>query len=178
MMNNAIEKEKKKGSVIPIRRSQEIQDIDALIIPGGESTTISKALVQSGLFERIAQRVQHKDIAIMGTCAGCVLLASSLDTDTRDIELLRAMDMKVQRNAFGRQKHSFEQNILVEGFNAHFPAVFIRGPIITNVGKNVQQLAKFNEKIVAARQERFLALSFHPELTSDCRFHQLFLDII
>ena len=178
MMEKALEKEKKKGSVLLIRRPEELQDIDALIIPGGESTTISKALVQSGFFERISQRIQQQDIALMGTCAGCVLLASSIENDTRDVRLLQAMDMTVQRNAFGRQKHSFEQEIQIEGFDSPFPAVFIRGPVITNVGKTVQVLANCNKKIVAARQEQCLALSFHPELTSDCRFHQFFLDMI
>jgi 5'-phosphate synthase pdxT subunit len=178
MMQQVLQQEKKNGTVCLVRRAEDIDDVQGLIIPGGESTTISRSLKQSGLYEKIIKRIQQQDISIMGTCAGCVLLASSLVTSDKDVHLLKAMDIQVQRNAFGRQKYSFEQDIAVEGFTEVFPAVFIRAPIIESAGKNVDVLAHYNKKIVVARQECFLALSFHPELTSDCRFHQYFLGMI
>ena len=114
----------------------------------------------------------------MGTCAGCVLLAKEIVNNENDVKLIQAMDMKVERNAFGRQRESFEKNIKIKGFTESYNAVFIRAPIIREVWGNCKILSKIDEKIIAARQDKFLALSFHPELTNDLRMHRYFLDMI
>jgi 5'-phosphate synthase pdxT subunit len=156
-----------------------IKKIDALIIPGGESSTISNILNKTKIYDSIIERIIDDDIYIMGTCAGCVLLAKEIDGDNdNDVKLLNAIDMKVQRNAFGRQKESFEQNINIKGFNSPFNAVFIRAPVIKKIWGNCENIAKINEKIVAVRQKKFLALSFHPELSQDDKIHQYFLKMI
>lgn len=170
---------KTKGSVNLIRQKPDLDKVDALIIPGGESTTISRTLVRSGLFETIRNRISDDTLAIMGTCAGCVLLAKTItDTTKERVTSLEAMDIEVQRNAFGRQKESFEHTLNFHGFSNPYTAVFIRAPVITKVGRDCEVLAKFDKKIVAARQHRFLALSFHPELTTDLRVHEYFLEMI
>jgi 5'-phosphate synthase pdxT subunit len=161
-----------------VKDKSNLEKVDAVVLPGGESTTISKNMVQSGLFDILKKRIDDNDIAVMGTCAGCVLLGSSLARPSEDIQLLEAMDIEVQRNAFGRQCESFEYPISFEPFSKPFPAVFIRAPAITKTGKNVQILSTINEKIIAARQGRFLALSFHPELTMDTRIHSYFIEML
>ena len=114
----------------------------------------------------------------MGTCAGCVLLGNELLNEKKDIKLLKAMNMKVIRNAFGRQKDSFENEINIEYLSKPFNAIFIRAPIINEVSGKCYSLSKIKNKIIMARQDKFLALSFHPELTNDLRIHEYFLDII
>lgn len=166
------------GKVTLVREKKDINEIDALIIPGGESTTISRILLKSGIYEIILQRIEENNLPIMGTCAGCVLLAKEIVNNDNDIRLLHAVDMKVERNAFGRQKESFEKDIKIKGFAKPYNAVFIRAPIIRKVWGDCKILSKIGEKIIAARQEKFLALSFHPELTSDFRIHRYFLDMI
>lgn len=114
----------------------------------------------------------------MGTCAGCVLLASEMTDNTQNVKLLSAMDTLVKRNAFGRQRESFEKNIDIKGFTEPYNAVFIRAPVIEKVWGNCEILAAVDKKIVMARQGNLLALSFHPELTDDLRIHKYFLDMI
>jgi len=114
----------------------------------------------------------------MGTCAGCVLLAKEIVGKNNDISLLHAMDMKVERNAFGRQKESFEKCIKIKGLSKPYNAVFIRAPIIKKVWGKCEIIGETNKKIIAARQDNFLALSFHPELTDDIRIHEYFLNMI
>jgi len=114
----------------------------------------------------------------MGTCAGCVILANKITDNFKDIKILSAMNMQVKRNAFGRQRESFEKNIKIKGFSKPFNAVFIRAPIIEKVWGNCEVLAKIDKKIIMAREGSFLALSFHPELTDDLRIHEYFLDMI
>ena len=116
-----------------VRQPRDIDACDALIIPGGESTTISRILVNSGMYDVIRERMNHNDIALMGTCAGCVLLAKELTDTKTDVKLLDAIDMQVERNAFGRQKESFERSLQIKGFTTPYPAVFIRAPIITKI---------------------------------------------
>lgn len=166
------------GKVRLVKEKKDINEIDALIIPGGESTTISRILLKSGIYEIILQRIEENDLPILGTCAGCVLLAKEIVNNDNDIRLLHAVDMRVERNAFGRQKESFEKDIKIKGFAKPYNAVFIRAPIIRKVWGDCKILSKIGEKIIAARQEKFLALSFHPELTSDFRIHRYFLDMI
>ena len=168
------------GKVFVIKNSEDIKEVDALILPGGESTTISKILCKTGLYNLILKRIENENLTVMGTCAGCVLLASELaDNEKDDVKLFHSIDMLVERNAFGRQRESFEENININGFTAPYNAVFIRAPIIRKTWGDTKVLAKINKKIIVmARQDNILALSFHPELTNDLRVHRYFLDMI
>ena len=175
---NAFKDKKIHGRTCVVKQKKELDEVEALIIPGGESTTILKVLHQSGLYDAIIQRVKDHSISIMGTCAGCVLLAKEIADKGYEIKPLQLMDIQVERNAFGRQKESFEKNIIIKDFSNPYGAVFIRAPVITKVWGNCEILAKIDKKIIAARQDKFLALSFHPELTNDFRIHKYFLDMI
>jgi len=166
------------GRVHLIRNASDIEGIDGLILPGGESTTISKNLVKRRLFESIKARISEESLPVFGTCAGCVLLSDRVVDDKKGVKVFSAMSMEVRRNAFGSQCFSFEQDIDVSMFDSAFPGVFIRAPIIEKVWDNCSVIARFDEKIVGAMQDKFLALSFHPELTNDLRFHQLFVEKI
>jgi 5'-phosphate synthase pdxT subunit len=177
-MTNALKETNAHGKVFFVKNEREINDIDGLIIPGGECTTISGVLYKSGLYDAISKRLKKNSLPIMGTCAGCVLLAKKIVDNTKEVKLLHAMDMQVERNAFGRQKESFEQDINIKGFSSPYHAVFIRAPIIKKVWGKCEILATTDKKVVAARQDKFLALSFHPELTSNLRIHKYFLDMI
>ena len=177
-MNRVFQEGKKKGHTLLVRQPRDIDACDALIIPGGESTTISRILVNSGMYDVIRERMKHNDIALMGTCAGCVLLAKELTGTKTDVKLLDAIDMQVERNAFGRQKESFERSLQIKGFTIPYPAVFIRAPIITKIWGTCYVLATTGKKIVIARQNNYLALSFHPELTDDLRIHRYFLEMV
>lgn len=158
-----------------VKKVEELQDLDGLVIPGGESTTISKLMHKYGFMDAITQFAAEGK-PLFGTCAGAILLAKEING--QDDAHLQLMDIKVERNAYGRQKESFEVNLPIAGVAPDFPAVFIRAPYIMEVGATTQVLAKYDEKIVAARQGQFLAASFHPELTEDDRFHKYFLDMV
>lgn len=177
IMQRTLDAEKISGNVFIIKNKDSLDNIDALILPGGESTTISKVLFKSGLYKEISNRIEKNNLPVMGTCAGCVLLAKDL-SDNDDVKLLKAMDMKVKRNAFGRQKESFEKTIEINGFSNPYNAVFIRAPIIEEVWNNCKVVAKINNNIVMVKQDKLIALSFHPELTDDIRVHKYFLDMI
>jgi 5'-phosphate synthase pdxT subunit len=168
-----------KGTAVPVRRLPNLEGVQALIIPGGESTTIAKLLVKFGLFDRIVARAKE-GMPIMGTCAGCILLSKEGDTQVvkTDTRLLCLMDMAVDRNAFGRQRESFETDLHVDGLKGTFHAVFIRAPAITRTWGKCKPLAKFNDNIVIAKQDCLLALTFHPELTPDLRLHSLLIEMI
>jgi len=166
------------GKVFVVNHKEKMTDIDALIIPGGESTTISRVLHKSDLYNIISERIKENNLLIMGTCAGCVILSKELSDNAKDVKLLNAMDMQVERNAFGRQKESFEKPIGIQGFSSPYNAVFIRAPIIKKVWGKCKVLAKIDKKIVMARQDNILAVSFHPELTNDLRIHKYFLDMV
>ncbi len=168
-----------KGTVHAVRQVAQLDQVDAIIIPGGESTTISRLLVRFGLQERIVQ-MAGEGIPIMGTCAGLVLMAKEGDgqVEKTDTRLLGLMDMAVDRNAFGRQRESFEAELKVKGLDDPFPAVFIRAPLITRVWGKCHELARHENCIVMARQENLLALSFHPELSSDTRIHQMLIKMV
>lgn len=162
---------------VQVRLPADMKNIDGLIIPGGESTTISQLMTDYELFHEIKKRAA-KGLPVFGTCAGMILIAKQI-SDANGVEGLGLMDITVRRNAFGRQLHSFEAdlNIPVLG-KKPFPGIFIRAPLIENVHSG-EVLARLDDgRIVAARQEKLLAAAFHPELTGDTRFHQYFLDII
>jgi 5'-phosphate synthase pdxT subunit len=177
-VNRVFKKNNIQGNVKLVKQKKDIDGIDAIIIPGGESTTISRILFKSGINDAITKRIKQDTFNIMGTCAGCVLLAKEIVGKNNDILLLYAMDMKVERNAFGRQKESFEKCIQIKGLSKPYNAVFIRAPIIKKVWGNCEIIGEINKKIIAARQDNFLALSFHPELTNDIRIHEYFLNMI
>jgi pyridoxal 5'-phosphate synthase pdxT subunit len=159
-------------SVREVRLVKHLEGLDGLVMPGGESTTMGKLMVHYGFLEALP-RFHAAGGAIWGTCAGAILMASEIAGS--DQPRLNLMDMRVRRNAFGRQVDSFEVNLEVDGLNAPFPAVFIRAPIIERVGANMDVLAQHEGRIVLVRQGRLLASSFHPELTNDSRLHELFL---
>jgi 5'-phosphate synthase pdxT subunit len=159
-----------KGETIRIKKS--LGDIDALILPGGESTTIGNLLLQSGLFQEIQEAADT--IPIMGTCAGCILLAKK----AKGIKTLGIMDMEVERNAFGRQKESFQYPVTIQGYQKPFYGVFIRAPAINRVWRDCKKLAEVDNKIVMAQQGHHIGISFHPELVDDLRIHKYFLKLI
>jgi 5'-phosphate synthase pdxT subunit len=159
-----------------IRLPRDLRDIDALIIPGGESTTITRLLDMYALREPI-RAMGERGLPIWGTCAGAIVLAKrATDLDRPNLAL---MDIEVRRNAFGRQVDSFEVDLRVDGFgDAPFHCVFIRAPSIDAAGPAVDVLARLDDgTIVAAREGRLVATSFHPELTGDARFHRLIVEL-
>ena len=160
-----------------IRLPSALCDLDALIIPGGESTTIARLVLQYGFLEPLRDFCASGR-PVWGTCAGAILLAR--DVDELDRPGIQAMDIQIQRNAFGRQLQSFQSQVAIDGISdGEFPAVFIRAPAIIAVDASVEILATLPDgKIVAARQRNLLATVFHPELTTDVRLHNLFLSMI
>ena len=160
---------------VDVRRPEQLDEIDALIIPGGESTTIGKLAQQYGIIEKLRDRAAE-GMLVWGTCAGAIFMAK--DVPGHPHPLASLMDMTVERNAFGRQVDSFEADLDVPVLGPDpFHAVFIRAPVITRVGPGVEVLARTGDALVAARQGRLLATSFHPELTHDDRFHRYFLSL-
>lgn len=160
-----------------VRLPHQLEDVDGLIIPGGESTTLSRLMSIYQLREPIAE-MPRQGKAIWGTCAGMIMMAQEITEE--DPVPLHLMDIGVQRNAFGRQVASFEQDLTVHGFDhPPFHAIFIRAPIIVRVGKGVEVMASLPDgRPVAVQQNKLLATAFHPELTGDTRFHRHFLDLI
>lgn len=166
-----------KVEALPVRLAKELNGLDGLIIPGGESTSISKLMLSSNLTEEIKSLAQS-GMPIFGTCAGMILLANK--NSDQDVAPLGLMDITVRRNAFGRQRESFEIELSIPVLGEKpFPAVFIRAPVIGRVNGKVEILARLADgTAVAARQGKLLVSAFHPELTSDLRFHRYFLDIV
>ncbi len=166
-----------KVEALPVRLPLELMGLDGLVIPGGESTSISKLMLDYNLMEEI-RNLTKNGLPILGTCAGMILLANEISD--LDVESLGVMDITVRRNAFGRQKDSFETELSIPVLGEKpFPGIFIRAPIIEQANSEVEILARLADGTsVAARQEKLLASAFHPELASDLRFHQYFLDIV
>lgn len=167
--------EKSGAEAVVVKKAAQLDDLGGLVIPGGESTTISKLMKQYGFDEAITAFSEKKK-PIFGTCAGLILLAKEING--QDDHHLGLMDIKVERNAFGRQKESFEADLPVSDVADDFRAVFIRAPYIIDVGNGVDVLSKFQEKIVAAREGHLLGAAFHPELTDDERLHKYFLEMV
>jgi 5'-phosphate synthase pdxT subunit len=165
---------------VSVRRREELDAVDALVIPGGESTTMSHLLRELDLLEPLRDRLAD-GFPAYGACAGMILLASEiLDAGVggREAVPLRGIDMTVRRNAFGRQLDSFEGDVEFSGFDKPVRGVFIRAPWVERVGDGVQVLARAAGHAVAVRQGRVLATAFHPEMTGDRRIHRLFVDIV
>jgi 5'-phosphate synthase pdxT subunit len=162
----------------PVRLPPDLAQIDGLIIPGGESTSISKLMLDYNLVAEV-KNLAKNGLPVLGTCAGMILLAKDI-TDGNRVEPLRLMDIKVRRNAFGRQRESFEADLSIPALGEKpFHAIFIRAPLIEQVNTGVKVLARLDDgTIVAVREGKLLASAFHPELTDDLRFHQYFLDIV
>ncbi|MDF2956927.1 MAG: Pyridoxal 5'-phosphate synthase subunit PdxT [Candidatus Alkanophagales archaeon MCA70_species_1] len=179
-----------RGEVVSIRRSGIVPSCDALVIPGGESTTLSRLMLREGIFSEVLEAAE-RGVPVLGTCAGMVLLAKEGDEEVAKTgqKLFGLIDAKVKRNAFGRQRESFEVALKMPAIGEEpFNAVFIRAPCYVSVGRGVEVLAKLEseetfkalnmkkgECIVAARQENVVAVAFHPELTDDLRLHHYFL---
>ncbi|MFP4978916.1 pyridoxal 5'-phosphate synthase glutaminase subunit PdxT [Paenibacillus sp. CN-4] len=160
---------------VPVKKVEQLEELYGLIIPGGESTTIGKLMRKYGFIEAVRTfSAQRKPI--FGTCAGMIVLAERIAGGEESH--LGLMDITVARNAFGRQKDSFECDLQVKGIEEPVRAVFIRAPLIQEVGPEVEVLSTYKDEIVTARQQHLLVSSFHPELTDDYRLHQYFAEMV
>jgi len=160
-----------------VRTFRDLEDLDALVLPGGESTTMSKLLETSGLFDPIAELI-GQGLPMFGTCAGMILLATTIQDARSDQRSFGAINIEVRRNAYGRQVDSFEADIEVASFDTPFHAMFIRAPQVIDASDTVEVLALHDDDIVLARENAILVASFHPELTSDTRIHKLFVECL
>lgn len=161
---------------VEVRTPAQLADVDALVIPGGESTTMSKLLDTSGLADPLRERLAD-GMPTFGTCAGMIVLARTVLDGRADQNSYDAIDVTVRRNAFGRQVDSFEADLAVDGLDAPFHAVFIRAPFVEQVGEGVEVLASVDGHPVLCRQGRVMISAFHPELTGDRRLHEQFLQL-
>lgn len=162
------------GKAIEVRSESELELVDRLIIPGGESTTVGKLLFKLGLGEKIRERVQN-GMPIWGTCMGMILMAK--EVENYDQYTLNLLDISVRRNAFGAQVHSFEAQVSINVLPEPVLGVFIRAPIVTKFGDDVEVLSRFHNQIVAVKQGSIVATSFHPELTDSIEVHKWFLGL-
>ena len=161
---------------IPVRSTQDLERVHKIVIPGGESTAIQMLLESSSLRQPLSERLSH-GMPVFGTCAGMIVLSKVILDGREDQSPLNAIDIVVRRNAFGRQIDSFESEINVKGLTEPFPAVFIRAPIVEAVGDDVEVYAKVDDQIVLCGNASTLVASFHPELSSDTRIHEMFLSL-
>ena len=170
-----------EGIVNEVKTPEQISDLDGLIIPGGESTVIGTLSLVNGSLKKIKEKITS-GMPVFGICAGMILLSKKAKDriiGEMDQPLLDLLDIKIERNAFGRQKDSFESEISIERIGIpKFHGVFIRAPSIIVTGKDVEVLSKFNEKIIAVKQGNVLGTSFHPELTGDLSLHKYFVNLI
>lgn len=170
-----------EASVVGVKTSEEISKLDGLIIPGGESTTIGQLSLVNSSFKIIKEKIEQ-GMPVLGICAGMIMLSKTANDRVMgktDQPLLDLLDIKLERNSFGRQKESFEANISMNSINIpKFNGVFIRAPSVSDTGSGVEVLAKFNEKIVAVKKGNMLGVAFHPELTEDVSLHKYFINLI
>lgn len=170
------------ANTLPVRRPSELAEVDALVLPGGESTTMHKLATIFELFEPLREHIAA-GMPVLGTCAGMILLADSIEGGIEGQQTLGGLDVVVRRNAFGRQVDSFEGDVDFTPFDEPFHAVFIRAPWVEKVGADVEVLATVATgpalgRIVAVRQGPVMATSFHPEITADDRVHRYFVDLV
>ncbi len=166
------------AAVVEVRTPDHLTGVDALVLPGGESTTVSRLLATSGLFEPVADRLAG-GMPALGTCAGMILLAREVLDGRPDQRCFGALDVAVRRNAFGRQVDSFEAELEVSGLQGPpFPAVFIRAPVVERLGEGVEVLATVDQHPVLCRQGNVTVAAFHPELSGDLRLHRRFVSEI
>ena len=169
------------GMVNEVKTPEQINDLDGLIIPGGESTVIGTLSLVNGSLKKIKEKIAN-GMPVFGICAGLILLSKKAKdrvVGEMDQPLLDFLDVKIERNAFGRQRDSFESEISMEKIGIpKFRGVFIRAPSIMDAGKDVEVLSKFNEKIIAVKQGNIIGTSFHPDLTGDLSLHKYFVNLI
>ena len=179
-LRSAMDGEGEEGDVIWVRRSYDLERVDCLVLPGGESTTISKLLLTFKLFEPLRRRADE-GMPILGTCAGMIVMCQQGDHDVErtDTRLLGLLSARVDRNAFGRQRESFEADLEIDGMAGDpFHAVFIRAPAIVETWGDCEPMARLGDKVVMVRENNLMAASFHPELTDDIRVHRMLLDMV
>ncbi|MHC1630708.1 MAG: pyridoxal 5'-phosphate synthase glutaminase subunit PdxT [Methanotrichaceae archaeon] len=164
------------GSVVEVRKSGVVPHCDGIVLPGGESTTISRHLAQTGVGGEIKEAA-ISGVPIMATCAGLIVVSNEIKGETR-FKPLGLLDIKVERNAFGSQRESFEAELDIKGFDRSYHAVFIRAPAVIGWSDDVEVLTQIEETAVAVRENNLIGLAFHPELTPDLRFHKIFLKMI
>ena len=169
------------GKVIAVRTPDEISQLDGLIIPGGESTTIGQLSLVNGSLKILKEKIQS-GMPVLGICAGMIMLSNTANdrvVGKTDQPLLDIFDIKLERNSFGRQKQSFESNISLDSIDIpKFNGVFIRAPSVSDVGSDVEILSKFNDRIVAIKKGNVIGMSFHPELTEDTSVHKYFINLV
>lgn len=161
---------------ILVKKKEDLDNVDGLIIPGGESTTIGKLLVRYEMKEYLKEKIKS-GFPVFGTCAGLILLSKKIEQNY-DQPLLEVLDIVIKRNAFGSQRESMEIDLEVKGLDKPFRAVFIRAPVVSKVGNGVEVLSSVDEGPVLVKEGNILGSSFHPELTDDIRIHKMFIDII
>lgn len=169
------------GKVIAVRTPEEISELDGLIIPGGESTTIGQLSLVNGSMKVLKEKIEN-GMPVLGICAGMIMLsnnASDRIVGNTDQPLLDILNIKLERNSFGRQKESFESDISMDSINiSKFNGVFIRAPSVSEVGSDVEVLSKFNDRIVAVKKGNIIGTAFHPELTEDTALHKYFINLV
>jgi 5'-phosphate synthase pdxT subunit len=163
------------AEAIPLRRPEELEDLDGVVLPGGESTTMDKLLRKFELQQPLQRRLRA-GLPALATCAGLILLADEVRDGLPDQELMHLLPVAVRRNAYGPQRESFEAEVVLEGLDEPFRGVFIRAPLVEKARADVEVLGSVGGRPVAIRSGHIMALTFHPELTGDDRLHQLFLD--
>lgn len=178
---DALKELNQEGIVHTVKTPEQIAELDGLIIPGGESTMIGQLSLINGSLKQIKEKIES-GMPVLGICAGLILLSKEAKdrvVGETDQPLLDLLDVQVERNSFGRQQDSFEVEISMDSINIpKFNGVFIRAPSIVEIGDNVETVSKFNEKIVAVKQNNMLGTAFHPELTSDVSLHKYFVNMI
>ncbi len=178
---DALKELDESGTVKAVKTPEQIEKLDGLIIPGGESTMIGQLSLVNGSLKQVKEKIES-GMPVFGICAGLILLSKNAKdrvVGNMDQPLLDLLDVKVERNSFGRQPDSFETEISMDSLNIpKFEGVFIRAPSISEKGNEVETVSKFNEKIVAVKQGNILATAFHPELTPDCSLHKYFVNMI
>lgn len=167
--------EKLGHEALNVRYPEQLDELDGIILPGGESTTIGKLLVRTGMMEPLRQRIKE-GLPVWGTCAGMILLAKELEND--EVKHLAVMDICVRRNAYGTQIDSFDTDVVIPSISKQaVPLVFIRAPYVTRMGEKVEALCQVKGHVVAAKEKNMLVTSFHPELTDHSGFHQYFIEM-